>query len=313
MQNVELIKKQNSGYFKRIQDCRTEVDKIIGKYGVITSKKKGSNLLHKLDCCLKRFNGDDSQIRELYDIKQVYLENRDKIIGINQGLVVSLVKIYAGMGLEIEDLIQEGNIGLMKAIDKYDSSLGFEFSTYASYWIHSKAQKGLKDLIIGKDIKVPQYVNSKFSTYNASTSSFAEKNQRAPTKLEISEMLQLGAKELRRIETSLLVSKCVSLERVSEEDLVLAGFVEKKDSIYDNIEIKNDSIIDFIQKSPLEKIEKKVLLLRNGFIRKGVYGESLNLREIGEKVNLSRERIRQIEAKAIDRFHDYLKLHPINA
>ena len=249
---------------------------------------------------LDRANGTCPPDRKL--LLQSLIEDgilaREHLIKANTRLVVSVAKRYVGRGVPFLDLIQEGNLGLMKAVEKFDYHRGFRFSTYATWWIRQTITRSIADQ--GRTIRVPVHMVDRIRQLYKITHEMEQTLGRIPNSSELSEKLDLP---IDKIEWMLQVSWLpLSLESPindDEEDSELGQFVEDQftpspmDSTYAKLlREKIEEVLD-----TLPPREARILRLRFGLEN----GHNYTLEEVGEKFGLTRERIRQIESKALRR------------
>lgn len=248
---------------------------------------------------LVRLAGDVSEElrRELEAAIEDGKAARDHLIKANTRLVVSIAKKYMGRGVHFLDLIQEGNLGLMKAVEKFDYTRGYRFSTYATWWIRQTITRAIADQ--GRTIRVPVHMSDRIRRLYKTARQLEQENGRKPTPEEIAERMDLDP---RKVQWMLKVSwRPMSLERPvgEEEDSELGSFIEDlttptpTQSAYQNL--LREKVEEVL--GTLTAREARILRLRFGLQN----GRSYTLEEVGQKFGLTRERIRQIEGKALRR------------
>jgi RNA polymerase primary sigma factor len=219
----------------------------------------------------------------------------EQLVKANTRLVISVAKKYMGQGVPFLDLIQEGNLGLMKAVEKFDYTLGFRFSTYATWWIRQSITRAIADM--GRTIRIPVHMSDRIRQLYKASQSLEQKLGRKPTVDEIAQELEL---DVKKVEWMMRVSWLpVSLETpVGDEDGSELGMFVEDDISPTPIEVTYQSILRDKINEVLETLsprEARILRLRFGLDD----GKIFTLEEVGEKFGLTRERIRQIEGKAL--------------
>ena len=248
--------------------------KEIGKVPLLTADEE-------IDLATKMEAGDDNARKSLAEA--------------NLRLVVSIAKRYVGRGMLFLDLIQEGNLGLIKAVEKYDYRKGFKFSTYATWWIRQAITRAIADQ--ARTIRIPVHMVETINKLTRVQRQLLQELGREPTPEEIAEVMDIPVERVREIQK--ISQEPVSLETPigEEEDSHLGDFIQD-----DNVPVPADAAAFTLLKEQLVEVlstlterEQRVLRLRFGLDD----GRSRTLEEVGKEFNVTRERIRQIEAKAL--------------
>ena len=239
----------------------------------------------------------EAEIAECQEVVEYGFQARDILIESNLRLVVSIAKRYLGRGMQFQDLIQEGNMGLMKAVNKFDPQKGFKFSTYATWWIKQAITRSIADH--ARTIRIPVHMVETINKLVRTQRKLTQELRREPTVEELANELHMSPEKVQQIQK--IAQEPVSLETPvgEEDDSTLGDFVHDSDTPNPLDYTINEAYreeIDTVLKT-LTGREEKVLRMRYGLID----GKSHTLEEVGKEFNVTRERIRQIEAKALRR------------
>jgi RNA polymerase primary sigma factor len=228
---------------------------------------------------------------------------KKKLIESNLRLVVSIAKRYISSKLSFMDLIQEGNVGLIKAIEKFDPDKDFKFSTYAHRWIKQSLIKAIADL--GKNVRIPVHLLDEISTYNKAYQEIFQKTGKEPTSREIALEMNFPLKKVKKLEEIIYGNTSLDMDLGDDHKSTLGDLVEDVNTMRPDQVVEKEMIRDNLEKilDMLDSRESKIIKMRYG-----IDGPKYTLEQVGAEFDVTRERVRQIEQKVIQKLQEHIGL-----
>lgn len=253
---------------------------------------------------LRKDGLDPERRRELQALVEDGLAARDHLIRANARLVISVAKKYIGRGVSFLDLIQEGNIGLIRAANKFNYRLGHKFSTYATWWIRQAVTRAIADQ--SRTIRVPVHMGDQINRLMRVSHRLTQELGREPSSEELAQAMDIPTQKAEQMITFARRPLSLDMPTDDEEESALGDFIEDEGAVVPveavSASMLRDVIMEILQELPPREV--RVLQLRYGLVD----GETYTLEEVGKKLGVTRERVRQIEAQALSRLR-----HPAHA
>ena len=268
----------------------------------VSRRRQSTSVQSPLETYLREINETAlltaNEEKELaYDIEKGNTASRDRMVRANLRLVVNIARSYTGKGLPLPDLIEEGNLGLLRAVEGFDPEMNTRFSTYASYWIKQSIKRALVNS--AKTIRIPAYMVELLSKWRRATAKLQDEFDRTPTAVEVAHELELPLKKLKIVKKAIQLYNSTPQSDHSEKGWSLGELVaDTRTKAPDEVLMDNDNL-EHVYKM-LEKMDQReatILRMRFGLDD----ADPRTLKEIGEVLGLTRERVRQIENEALSK------------
>jgi RNA polymerase primary sigma factor len=267
-----------------------------------TSRRRSAAVQSPLETYLREINETalltaDEEKELSYRIANSDKEARDRMVRANLRLVVNIARGYTGKGLPLQDLIEEGNLGLLRAVEGFDPTMNTRFSTYASYWIKQSIKRAL--INSGKTIRVPAYMVELLSKWRRATAKLLDELGRTPTMEEIAVELEIPKKKLAIVKKAILLYNATPQTDDDEAGLSIGDLIADERHKAPDLEMLDSDSLKHVFKmlGTMDEREATILRMRFGLDD----SEPRTLKEIGEALGLTRERVRQIESEALGR------------
>lgn len=242
-------------------------------------------------------------IADYEDIQRSAGEARERMIHANLRLVISVAKNFRNRGLAMEDLVEEGNVGLMNAVDRFDPTVGARFSTYASYWIDQAIRRAVQ--VANQMIHIPSYLMEQIGHMRLAMRELGESLGRQPSVQELAEHMEISARKASAISQAIRACACPTQSTPAEDGSSVTDTIPDTRTPQPQEALFSESDAAFVQKmlSKITDREATILKMRYGLSN----GKKMTLKEIGGAVGLTRERVRQIETEAKQKLESLVK------
>ncbi len=282
--------------------------KQIKKYQLLTAEEECelATRIRARAAAEEQLASGEIDLEEYERIQREALESRDRMVQANLRLVISVAKNFRNRGLAMEDLVNEGNVGLMNAVDRFDPEVGSRFSTYAGYWIDQAIRRAVQNA--QQMIHIPSYLMEQIGRMRLAMRELEEQLGRPPTMAELAENMEITDRKAQAI--SQAIRACTSRmhgSATADGENTLSESLEDTRTPAPFENVFNESDAEFV-KQVLDRITaREALILKLRYGLSGRRGKRMTLKEIGEQVNLTRERVRQIEREAKRKLEEYVK------
>lgn len=296
LKNIDVIDEEIlSDDFNGLEDKNTEDNRTDIEYSDAYKKFDDSIQMYLKEIGKVPLLTPDEEKEVATKVAEGSEEAAKKLVEANLRLVVSIAKKYVGRGLTFLDLIEEGNLGLIKAVEKFDVTKGYKFSTYATWWIRQSVTRAIADQ--ARTIRVPVHMVETINKLIRVKNKLVQDLGREPTVSELSEKMELDEEKVRQIMVYSVEPVSLEVPIGEDEDSTLGEFVADEEELLPEDHAMNNNLRDKLLEmiSSFSDRERDVIMLRFGFYD----GKPRTLEEVGQKYGVTRERIRQIESKVL--------------
>lgn len=240
-------------------------------------------------------------------IQQDAAEAREQMVQANLRLVISVAKNFRNRGIPMEDLVNEGNLGLMQAVDRFDPEVGSRFSTYASYWIDQAVRRAVQNT--SQMIHIPSYLIEHISRMRLAMRELQAKLGREPSIPELAAHLETTPRKVAAVVQAIRACACPSQNGTSDDGATIAESLPDRRTPPPHESANNGFDTDFVTKMLEIITDREAMILKLRYGLNDESGKRLTLKEVGDKVGLTRERVRQLEKQAKRKLEEYFKEH----
>ena len=291
----------------KLDSALGEYLKQIKKYALLTAEEErelGTKIRAFADS-QDRYESGELSMEECEQLQRDASEAREHLAQANLRLVISVAKNFRNRGLPMEDLVNEGNVGLMNAIDRFDPTVGSRFSTYAGYWIDQAIRRAVQNA--SQMIHIPSYLMEQIGQMKLAMRELEENLGRQPAMYELAEHMDITQRKAAAISQAIKACTTRTQDAAAEGETSLTEALPDLRTPQPYAAVFSESDAEFVSQmlSRITDREALVLKLRYGLNRRD--GKRMTLKEIGEAVGLTRERVRQIEKEATRKLMDYVK------
>lgn len=255
--------------------------------------------------CQQRLAAGEITLQDFNRIQREAAEARNHMIQANLRLVVSVAKNFRNRGLPMEDLVNEGNVGLVNAVDRFDPTVGSRFSTYASYWIDQAIRRAIQNAT--QMIHIPSYLMDQISQMKLAMRELENELHRPPTVDEVAQQLEITPRRAKAISKAIKACTCPTQSASAADETALTDTLADPRTPQPFDTLFSQSDVDFVQRILSQITEREAMVLRLRYGLRGKGKRPMTLKEIGKTVGLTRERVRQIEKEAKRKLEEHVQ------